>query len=160
MKKTLPVAAVLFALAATAQAAPKSVLAPVVPRIKSLVGHVQPNTEFGFGHDILIGQYRTANHLIHPRDKAGRKLPPYAELGPQPGGFYLQITVASSPMQALPQTTPATADRPWATVLSTYPLPKKRAIIMTWEAAPGAPHGLAPRIGNILSLYASRIKSF
>ena len=140
---------------AAAQKPPKSVLLPVVPHVKAVVRQVQPQASFGSGHDILIGQYRTANYTIHPRDKVGRKLPPYLELGPLHGGFYLQLIVANRPMQAAPQTTPPTEDRPWTTVLSFYRLPQGRTIVMTWEAAPGAPRGLAARVAQVLSAYAA-----
>ena len=148
---------IVIASAATAQT-PPSVLAPVVPRVKAAVRQVQPRASFGVFGDILIGQYHTVNYTIRPRDKNGNKLPPYQELGPMRHGFYLQLQVVDQSGDGAAQTTPPTSQRPWTTVTSFYHLPQGKMIVMTWEAAPGAPHGVAARVGQVLSDYAAGLQ--
>lgn len=139
-----------------AQSSPQSLLAPVVPRVKAVVTQAQPRASFALGPNILIGQYHAANTLIHPHDPAGRELPPYLELAPHHGGFLLQIAAISGPVPAQTQTTPPTKERPWATVTSFYRAPDGRTLVMTWEAAPGAPQGLGLKVGQVLSTYVSQ----
>ena len=135
---------------AGAWAAPKSLLAPVAPRIVAAVRQVQPNASFGFYRDILIGQYRTDNYTIKPPAVRGHKPCPYQELGPRRGGFYLQVEVKPRHGQAT-HVTPPDGQRPWTTVTSFYPVAAGgQAIMMTWEAGPGAPRGLAEKIAHIL----------
>ena len=52
--------------------------------------------------------------------------------------------------------TPPTSGKPWATVVSFYPLADGHAFVMTWEAAAGAPHGLARKVGQALADYAAQ----
>ena len=88
---------------ATAQTTPKPLLASLIPRVQAVVRQAQPRASFALGDDILIGQFRTANDVIHPHDKNGHALPPYLELAPRRGGFYLQISVADGPVPTRPR---------------------------------------------------------
>ena len=155
---TGPFCALLLLLAGAASAqAPKSVLEPVVPRVKAVVRQAQPRASFGASGDFFLGQFHTVNYTIQPRDGAGHKLPSHQELGPMRGGFYLQLQVIPGTVNAPPQTTPFSAARPWDTVTTYYPLPAGRTIVMTWEAAHGAPKGLAAKVGQLLSSYAASL---
>ena len=158
IRHTLATLGWLALSAAGTQAAPPSVLAPVAARVKAVVRQAQPRTSFGSYRDILIGQYRTTNYLIHQPGAEGRKLPPYQELGPMPGGFYLQLAVGRSGGDTAVRTTQPTNEKPWTTVTSFYPLSRGRTIVMTWEAAPGAPRGVAARVSRVLSSYAAGLK--
>ncbi len=141
--------------AATTQA--PSLLAPITPRIKAVVRQAQPRASFGAFRDILIGQYRTTNYVIQLRGPDGRKQPAFQELGPLHGGFYLQLEVRRGVRGTAAHVTPPNSQSPWTTVTSFYRLPGGRAIVMTWEAAPGAPRGVAAKVGHILSSYAASL---
>ena len=159
----LRAAALAFALVsgmagrAVAETPPQDLLAPVVPQVKAVVRKAQPRASFALGPEMLIGQFHAANTLIHPHDQAGHELPSYLELGPHRGGFLLQISVTNTPTTTHTQVTPTTRERPWTTVTSFYPVSDGRTLVMTWEAAPGAPHGLGLKVGQVLSSYVAQL---
>lgn len=162
-KRLCPAAGALallsFGSGAAAAASPPSLLAPVVPRIKAAVRQAQPLASFGYARDILIGQFHTGNFLMHPHAPEGAPKPsPYPEMGPLAGGFYMQLYVARSGGSTALQVKQPTPEQPWTTVTSFYRLPHGRVIVMLWEATPGAPRGVAAKVGRILSTYSARLK--
>jgi hypothetical protein len=156
MMKSVFVVAALLLVPLAVQAEPKSVLAPVEGLVRAVVHHAQPTASFATGPDIFLAQYHTANHVYQPRDAGGHPMPPQVQLGPRPdGGFYLQLDIAKAEGTDAVQTTPASKEQPWTTVISTYLLPDKKMIVMTWEATHGAPRGLAAHIRAVLLHYAA-----
>ncbi len=152
--------ALLTALTMTAQgqALPRPALAPVETPIRALVLRAQPRATFGSAPDLFYGQYRTENHVFQTRAGVRLRQPPVVELGPLPRGFYLQLEVTPGTVAGT-QTTPPGPTHPWTTVTSTYPLtPAGRMIVMTWEATPGSPRGLAGRIRSVLLRYVGSLK--
>jgi hypothetical protein len=141
-----------------AQAASPSVLTPQFEhQVRALVHKTQPRATFATAPDILIGQYRTENQEFQTRGPDGSRLPPVIELGPLAGGFYLQLDAEKSAGQGTVQYTAPSKNQPWTTVVSTYPVAHTgQTIIMTWEAASGAPPHLFSQLRGALLHYSER----